>query len=249
MKLKILNAIETLRNNFWFMPVLLVIVALIASQVTLMMDDHFFESADVNIPYWLFQGGTESARAVVTVVATSVGTMLSLAVSITMVVFTLSASQYGPQVLRNFIVDSRSQVILGGFIGFFVYSLMVLRTISSVGNVEYVPQISVTLVLAIGVIAMFLLVYFVNHIAQGMRVETLLESIGRELHGTIDLLYPPLKAQERHNEDNDSPRHEEVLRPTELDVMDEEMTSLEQALDESQHTIDLPHSGYRHSNN
>jgi signal transduction histidine kinase len=49
--------------------------------------------------------------------------------SITTVVLALAASQYSPNVLRNFMRDRTNQAVLGTFAGIYAYCLVVLRSI------------------------------------------------------------------------------------------------------------------------
>ena len=56
-------------------------------------------------------------------------TVAGVVFSITIVVFQLASSQFGPRLLRNFMRDTGNQVVLGTFIATFLYSLLVLRTV------------------------------------------------------------------------------------------------------------------------
>ena len=61
-----------------------------------------------------------------------------LVFSITVVVLQLTSSQFSPRVLRTFLRDRLTQFSLGTFVATFVYSVTVLRTVTS-GDAAFVP--------------------------------------------------------------------------------------------------------------
>jgi uncharacterized membrane protein len=82
------------------------------------------------------------------VLSTIAGSMITIAgvvFSMTLVALSLASSQLGPRLLRNFMRDTRNQVVLGAFIATFVYCLLVLRTIRRAEEVAFVPHLSVTI--------------------------------------------------------------------------------------------------------
>ena len=72
---------------------------------------------------WIYSGGAEGARAVLSVIASSMITVAGVVFSITIVALTLASSQFGPRLLRNFMRDTANQVVLGTFIATFLYCL------------------------------------------------------------------------------------------------------------------------------
>ena len=54
-----------------------------------------------------------------------------------LVALTLAASQLGPRLLRSFMRDSATQVVLGTFIATYLYCLLVLRTIRHAEEVVF----------------------------------------------------------------------------------------------------------------
>ena len=61
----------------------------------------------------LYTFGPEGARAILSVIASSMITVASLIFSITMLTLQLASSQFGPRVLRNFMRDRSNQIVLG----------------------------------------------------------------------------------------------------------------------------------------
>ncbi|MGE5864799.1 MAG: DUF2254 family protein, partial [Rhizobacter sp.] len=79
----------------------------------------------------LFGAGANAARSMLSAIATSMITVAGVVFSVTIVALSLASSQYSPRVLRNFMGDRPTQLVLGVFVGIFAYCLVVLRTIRS----------------------------------------------------------------------------------------------------------------------
>ena len=81
-------------------------------------------------------------------ISSSMITFTGLVFSITVVVLQLTSSQFSPRVLRTFLRDRLTQFSLGTFVATFVYSVTVLRTVTS-GDAAFVPALSTTVGLAL----------------------------------------------------------------------------------------------------
>ena len=73
----------------------------------------------------LFNGGPDSARAVLSTIAGSLITATSLTFSLTVVALQLASSQFSPRLLRLFASDRTVHATLATFLGTFTFSLMV----------------------------------------------------------------------------------------------------------------------------
>jgi uncharacterized membrane protein len=89
--------------------------------------------------------------------------------------------------LRTFARDRFVHRTLAVFLGSFVYALTVLRTIRSSGAEadEFVPQISVTVAFCAGLVSVVSLVLFLAHLAQEIRVETILRNVHQDAEDTL----------------------------------------------------------------
>ena len=76
---------------------------------------------------FLFRGGPEGARSVLSSIITAMISVTGLVFSITIVALQLSSSQFSPRILRTFLRDRITQIALGTFISTFMYALVVLR--------------------------------------------------------------------------------------------------------------------------
>jgi len=114
----------------------------------------------------------------------------------TLVALALASSQYTSRVLRNFMRDCVTQVVLGIFAGIFTYGLIVLRTIREGDESEFVPRLSVafSVVLAIGGIGT--LIFFIHHIATSIQASSIIASVAKETLVAVDRLFPERLGQE-----------------------------------------------------
>lgn len=76
---------------------------------------------------WDERGGR--ARAMLSTIAGSMMTVVGVTFSMTLLTLALASSQYTSRVLRNFMRNRITQIVLGIFAGIFTYCLIVLRTI------------------------------------------------------------------------------------------------------------------------
>ncbi|MGD6626337.1 DUF2254 family protein, partial [Xanthomonas citri pv. citri] len=106
--------------------------------------------------------------------------------SITIAALTLASGQMGPRLLRNFTRDARNQVVLGIFLGTFAYALMVLRTVRTVQESPFVPHLAITGAIALALLSLATLVWFVHHIAISINVETVVDAVHRDLCAAVE---------------------------------------------------------------
>lgn len=192
MKIRIVNYWERLSENYWFLPALMVFLAIVLSYVTLAVDRRVaLESA--RLPAWIDSGGAEGARTLLSTVAGSMITIAGVTFSITIVALALASSQFGPRLLSNFMRDRGNQLVLGAFISTFTYCLLVLRAVRSVGENVFVPHVSVTTAILLALASVGVLIYFFHHVSHSIRAENLIALVGSDLESAIDRLFPESK--------------------------------------------------------
>jgi uncharacterized membrane protein len=180
---------DGLRSSFWFIPAVMATAAAALGLwlVTSATGTTVASSGGFN---WFYGGDAQGARAVLSTVAGSIITVVSITFTITIVILTLTAQQFGPRLLRTFFHDSGTKVVLGTLLGTFVYSLVVLRSIQGDDASTFVPAHAVTGGVALGIASIGALIYFIHHIAFSIQASALVERVSRELHGAIDRLFP-----------------------------------------------------------
>lgn len=193
MWVKIKQIKQIVLSQFWLIPAVLVVASILLAVFSIQLDREMLSDADTDV-YWLFGGRSDAARSLLTAIATSTITVVAVAFSVTIVAIQQAATQYSPRILRKFTGDRGNQVVLGVYIATFLYSLIILRDVRSSepgGNdAGFIPALSVTIALALALISVSLLVYFIHHITQLIQVDTMLEVIRDDLDEQIRQAYP-----------------------------------------------------------
>ncbi|MCC6508371.1 MAG: DUF2254 domain-containing protein [Pirellulaceae bacterium] len=179
---------ESFRSSFWFMPTLMAASSAILAFGTVFLDESL--PGTWHRTGWIYGGGPDGARAVLSVIASSMITVAGVVFSITMVTLSLASSQFGPRLLRNFMRDTANQIVLGTFIATFLYCLLVLRTIRGIDEHEFVPHISVTAGVLLGVASLGVLIYFIHHVAVSIQASYIVSTVSHDLRSAIDRLFP-----------------------------------------------------------
>jgi uncharacterized membrane protein len=191
MKLRLVQAWQSVRGSYWFVPALMAIAAGALAYVTLWADD-IVSSEQITGFGWLYTGGASGARAVLSAVVQSTITVTGTVFSITIAVLVLASNQFGPRLLRTFMRDSGNQVVLGTFIATFVYCLLILRQVRDLDDNDFVPYISVTTGSALAIVAIGVLIYFIHHIARSIQAPNVIATAAGELDGAIKRLFPEM---------------------------------------------------------
>ncbi len=110
--------------------------------------------------------------------------------SITLVVLTLASTQFGPQLVRNFMYVRLNQIVLGAYISTYVYCLIVLNVVIEVESYSFVPQLSILMALIATVFNIILLIIFIHHVAVSIQANYVVSSISRTLSKNIQTMFP-----------------------------------------------------------
>jgi uncharacterized membrane protein len=139
---------------------------------------------------WIWSGGPEGAREILSTIAGSMMTVTGVVFSITVVVLVLASSQFGPRLLRNFMRDTGNKVVLGTFISTFTYCLLILRTIRSDNETQFAAPVSVTVGIVLALVSLGVLIYFIQHVSSSIQAPVVIARVGEELNAGIERLFP-----------------------------------------------------------
>lgn len=189
---------DSLHSSYWFIPTLMAVGSMILANAMLTLD------RTGNTPNWgwIYTGGTDGARALLSSVAGSMVSVVATAFSITIVALQLASSNFGPRLLRNFMQDTGNQIVLGTFIATFIYCLLVLRTIHAEGDEysEFVPQLSVTVGTLLAIISIGVLIYFIHHASTIIQASHVITQVSADLNKAIDRLFPEKIGDDQANQ-------------------------------------------------
>lgn len=180
-------------SSFWFVPGLMALGGMLLSFLSLQLDA---TSAGqwVERWNWFAEIRPEAARQVLSTTAGSMMTVTSLVFTMTLATLTLASTQLGPRLLRTFMADRVNQIVLGTFTATFLFNLLILRSIDD-GPAASVPTISVAMALLLVVISVWLLIFFIHHLASSIRSDNVIARVGKELDQSLKAIFPEEDAE------------------------------------------------------
>lgn len=177
------------RSSLWLRPTFAVVVAL-AGGIAL-------SAVEPSSGSWLdrvaFDGSVDDARGLLTVVVGTMITVTSLVFALTVVALQIASTQFSPRLLRSFLRDRGTQLVLSTFVGTVAYALAGLHQVGRLGpgGEAFVPRVAVSgaLVLALGSVGM--LVYYIQHVTDSIRIDTIMRRIEATALAVLDRDHPP----------------------------------------------------------
>jgi uncharacterized membrane protein len=189
MRTKLRNFWEKLSSSYWFLPAVMVLLAVGLSKAMVELDRRMEESPLAQFG-WTYKNVPDGARAVLSVIAGSMITVAGVVFSITIVALSLASQQFGPRVLRNFMRDRGNQVALGTFVATFIYCVLVLRTVQETEGNEFVPNAAVTIGVLLAVFSIGVLIFTIHHIAESIQASKVISAVGTDLDLAVARLFP-----------------------------------------------------------
>ena len=176
-----------IKSSLWFVPVLCVLAGAAISFGTIALDRYFdYEAIPQNLV-----GGPDAALVILSTVAASMVSLAALVLTITMVVVQLAMGQFSPRIVQRILRDKPSQLAIGLFVATFVHSILAVREVTSQGDgTGRVPGIAVVTAFALVLMSIAVLVIYVHHIGQALRVSALIELVGKDTRKLLDSKYP-----------------------------------------------------------
>lgn len=178
---------EELRTTLWVVPSMIVVVSVLLFVITFEIDVAAFHH-HIALPSWI-RTGSANTEQILIAIAAAVITVVGVVFSITILALTLASQQFGPRMMRNFVRDIGNQVTLGIFVGTFVYSVLTLGSIATLGP-TFVPHLSTSIAEALLLVDLGVLIYFIHHIAKSIQLPNVIAGIADDLMESIDAEFP-----------------------------------------------------------
>lgn len=179
-----LHVLRTFFRGYLFWPLIMVALSLVLAAFAANGDDHFAAQDEIADALNVLRLSNDDARAVLSTVAGSAITILSLVYSMTLVVFTLAASSLGNRIIRTFGDNRLGQITAGLLAGTFVFALATLY----LAPPDKPPLISTALAVVLAIASVVLLISFVNNVAHRIQIDNELARIQRMLsHSIVDM--------------------------------------------------------------
>ncbi|MEO5632740.1 DUF2254 domain-containing protein [Gaiella sp.] len=168
---------DRVRSSLFVVPMLCVAGGVVLGELMLVADARVDR-----LPSGL-TATVDSARAVLSVVASATLAFAGIAFSVSLLLISLSSSQYSPRIVHGLFRDPFNTRVMGIVVGTFTYCLVVLRAVR--GPLEQsgervVPNLAVLVALALGVVSVLAIIAFIDHAAHSMDVSKILRRATNE---------------------------------------------------------------------
>lgn len=170
--------------NLWRVPLLMCVAVLLLFVGTLLID-LAADAGQLSLPSWLSVGGMDDARAILGAILSAVSTVLALVVSVSLLVLSLAASQFGPRLLQRFIRDGIMQATIGLFLATFLQSLLTFVVTRQQGDTQFLPQLTLCTSVFLVVASFVLLIAYSHRVAQTVQAGNIVADIVEDIPRAI----------------------------------------------------------------
>ncbi|PWC04292.1 DUF2254 domain-containing protein [Agromyces badenianii] len=188
MKINFYKQFRSISTSLWLIPVLCVLLGIVVSLSTIAVD----RATDYALLPEDMVGGPEAALEILTTVATSMVNLAVLVLTIVLVVVQLAMGQFSPRIVQRLLRDRQSQFAIGLFVATFVHTLLTIREVAIGGPGEpgQVPGVAIVTTFVLSLASIAVLVIYIHHIGQALRVSALVEIAGDNTRKLINKVYP-----------------------------------------------------------
>jgi uncharacterized membrane protein len=188
--LRLRAAVYALRGGFLIRPLVIAIVLGLCGAVFSSIEEAT-PTAAAWVPSTLFPSRDDGqvAQVILSVIATSIMTVVSIVFAILLMTLTLASMQFSPRILISFVRDRGTQWTLGIFLGTFSYCLAALPAARSLPH-PFAPVATVFGAMLLALISVGWLLFFIHHISHAISVNHIVDRIARETEEVIDALMP-----------------------------------------------------------
>lgn len=172
-----LKVLQEIRGGYWFIP-----GALATGAAALALAVWWLQPEVIG---WLpvAELEPEAARNLLTVIASSIIGVTGVMFSLTLVAVTHAAGKYGPRLIGNFMRNRGNQWALGILVGTFAYAFTAL--VLADGSPDSVLQLTVLVALALTVLSVGTMIFYVHHVPETVNVSNITAGLGHRLAAQI----------------------------------------------------------------
>jgi uncharacterized membrane protein len=178
-----------LGSSLWLIPLLCVLGSIGLSLGTTAIDRYF----DYELIPHIFTGSPAAAQSILSTIASCMVTLLSIVLTLTLVAIQLAMGQFSPRIVRALLQDRRNQLAIGLFAATFTYSILALREVDPQSSV--LPGLAVVIAYLLVLASILVLILYMHHASQRLRVAGLIDLVGDELRDQLDDSYPADQAE------------------------------------------------------
>jgi len=186
---RLINIWDNFRSSFWFIPMLMILCALMLAILACQIDLVF--ASTIQQISWL-STTADAARTTLSSLASAMIALVGVVFSVTVVTLSIASSQFGSRIIRYFMSRGIADWVIGAFIGTSLYCLLVLRTVREQDGSAtlFVPQFATAVGSLLGLLCIVLLVVYIHNVATSIQAPMLIQMVSAELDASLDRIFP-----------------------------------------------------------
>lgn len=177
---------DRLKVSLWFMPLVMSIAAVLASWLLGLLDALIPNEVFITSKLILTASPNE-LRAILIGIAGTVLATAGVVFSLLTLPLSTVASQFGSRLLRVFMRDRTTQLVLGMFVATFCYCLATALSIPPVEAQALSPQITVTFALFLMLLTFASLILLIQHISIMLQAPNIVAAAGSDLREAVEV--------------------------------------------------------------
>ncbi len=202
---KILFKWSELKATFWFIPVVIILFAVLLA-IGLVYIDGQIDFEQEGLVRFFFVNSSDSARAILSTISGAMMGVAGTVFSITLVALTLASSQFGPRLIKKFMYVRLNQVVLGSYISTYLYCLLVLNSVRDANDYTFIPSISILVAIIAAIMNIVLLIIFIHQIAVSIQADHVVSDISGFISGQLKNLFPKKIGDDTESNQSVDPR-------------------------------------------
>ncbi|WP_245159061.1 DUF2254 domain-containing protein [Blastococcus sp. TF02A-35] len=161
------------RTSLWLLPLSCLVAGVLVVVGTLAVD----RATDYRLVPQALTGTPSDAQTILSSFATAMVSLTTLVLTVTLVAVQLAMGQFSPRIVGALLNDRFSQLAIGLFGTTFLVAVLTLREVRG-SDRGTVPGLSMMLCYLLMLTSLVVLVLFVQHASQGLRVAGLIDLVG-----------------------------------------------------------------------
>jgi uncharacterized membrane protein len=171
--MNVLRLQRFVRNSLWLLPLGCFAAGALLVIGTLAVD----RATDYGLIPQGLTGTPSDAQTILSSFATSLVSLTALVLTLTLVAVQLAMGQFSPRIVGALLTDRWSQLAIGLFGATYLVAVLTLREIRG-SDTGTVPGLSMLLAYVLMLASIIVLILFVHHAGQGLRVSALIDLVG-----------------------------------------------------------------------
>lgn len=167
----------------------------------------------ITIPKWVSIGNVEDARVMLGAIIGAVSTVIGLVFSVALLVLSMAATQFGPRLLRRFIIEQNGQGTIGLFSATFLFSLFTLVVVRH----GFVPHLTTLTAVLLLILSFAALIVFSQSIRKEIQTGNLIAKVDEDLSRVINNYVALRKRKTKESANIAAEEHPDGLRKRSLD--------------------------------